>query len=436
MKTPLPIVITGVGVVSPYGTALAVFRAGLANSRSCIDDITAYDLSRCRARKGAYYNNFVPGEFDDSTAFGRVARGTQFSIIATEEALLDSNLNLEIKGNAKIGLIFSSSRVVLEKAELFYLNLLEKGPRLVNPLGFQESVNNAPASHICQRYGITGPSLTITSGGTSTIQAMAVAMAWLRIGRVDAVIVTSTESLSAISQVAHSYAHGHAPIKCAGVDECCPFDKRRNGYVFGEGSVAFIVETEAHAIARDAHIEANILGYGITHEANQFAQFNLEGFGIEIAMRSALKMANLNHSSMQWILAAARSSQGADLAEARAIKRLFGERKDGPPVSAIKSMIGETDAASGGFNILAAITGMEDGLLYPTINYQEPDRRCDLDHVVNVSRHEQVTLAMINATWNGGGCSSFLISRPLSIVANGAEGAIMKYKNLRTLCIE
>ncbi len=406
--------ITGVGVVSPYGIGLDVFRGGLACGRSCIDEITAYNLSRCRASKGAYYGGFVPDEFDDSSEFGRIARGTQFAIIATDEALSDSNLTLKKTRNDNVGLVFSSSRVALEKTEYFYSNLLEKGPRLVNPLAFQESVNNASASHICIRYGISGPSLTITNGGSGTIQALAMAIEWLRMGRVDAAIVTSAESLNAISQEAHSYAHGHAPVKFKGINECCPFDKRRNGYIFGEGAVAFILEPYAQAIARGADIKAEIFGYGICHEAYQVARYHPEGFGIENAMHQALKMANLDPSTVQWILAAANSSQVADLAEARAIKRVFKHADNFPPVSAVKSMIGEMEGASGGFNTLAAITGIQDGYLYPTVNYQTPDSQCDLNHVLNVPQHSQISLAMINSICYGGGSSAALIGKPLS----------------------
>ena len=407
-----PIVITGIGVVSPYGSGLEAYRTGMASGRSCIHDVTAYDLSACSARKGAYLTDFMSDEFDGSAEFGRVARGTQFSMIATEEAIRDCNLPLGEAESAHVGLLFSSSRIALEKMELFYSKLLAKGPRLVNPLHFQEAVNNAPASHISECYGITGPSLTITSGGTGAIQAVAVAITWLRLGRVDKAIVVSAESLTAMSQLAHSYAHGHAPVERNGVNECCPFDVRRNGYILGEGAVAFVLETESNAVARGAEIKATILSYGIVHEAFQVGRYHVAGMGIEKAMRQALTMSQIEGSSVNWILSAANSSLPSDLGEARAIGRVFGRGKISPPVSAIKSLIGETDAASGGFNMLAAITGIQDGLMYPTVNCMDIDPQCDLNHVLDVPKQGEISIAMINATWYGGGSSAAIIKKP------------------------
>lgn len=403
-----PVVITGIGVISPYGIGLDRFRKGLLSLRICINGkVESHNLQLHRLLKGAYFSDFDPAGFDNSSVFRRLARGAQFSIIATEEALSDSRLSPV----ENIGLIFSSSRIVLEKTEQFYQNLLRKGPRLVNPLVFQESVNNAPASHITIRYGIKGPSLTVVNGGTGTINSIAIAMEWIETEKVNAVLVLSAESLTPLSQIFHAYAKGHAPVKDRGINECCPFDIRRNGYIFGEGAVALVLERRSRAIKRKADIKAEILGYGINHDAYGVARYHPDGSGIGLAMRQALRMADLNTGSVEWLLSSANSSPYGDLAEAKAINHLFG-RDRCPPVSAIKSLIGETDAASGGFNILAAITGMMDGFLYPTVNCEIPDPGCDLNHVLDRPVQKNVSIVMANAVWYGGCNSSIVIKSP------------------------
>jgi 3-oxoacyl-(acyl-carrier-protein) synthase len=407
------IAITGLGVVSPYGVGLDAFRAGLESGRSCIGTISAYDLSRCRATKGAYYTGFQPDAFDASSGFGRMARGTQFSIMATDEALRAAGVSSATTDPTRLGVVFSSARVALEKTERFYATLIEKGPRLVNPLVFQETVNNAPASHICLRYGITGPSLTITSGGAGGLQAVAVAMQWLRLGRASVVVVTATEALHAVSQEIHSFARGHAPVDPDGLDDSCPFDRRRNGYVLGEAAVSMVLEAAPQAIERGAPVRAILAGCGVTHEAFARGRFQPDGRGIEAAFREALRAAGREPSAVPWVLAGAHSAQAADLAEARAIRSVFGGGSAAPAVSAIKSMLGETEAASGSLGIAAAVLGMESGLLSPTVNCAEPDPECELD-LVTAGRRMEVSSALVSAIWFGGGHAAVVVDRSVA----------------------
>jgi len=410
MQTSTPIAITGLGVVSPFGVGMEALRAGLESGRSCVDTITAYDLSRCRATKGAYCADLRPEAFDASSGFGRMARGTQLSIMATDQALRAAQVSSATVAPTGTGVVFSSARVALEKTERFYATLLEKGPRLVNPLVFQETVNNAPASHICLRYGITGPSLTITSGGAGGLQAVAVGMQWIRLGRAQVVVVTSTEALQAVSQEIHSHAHGHAPVDPDGLNDSCPFDRRRNGYVLGEAAVSLVLEAAPRAVERGAEVRAILAGYGAAHEAYSRGRFHPEGLGIEAAFREALGAAGRAPWQVPWILAGAHSARVADLAEARAIRRVFGAGSGAPAVSAIKSMLGETEAASGCLGIAAAVLGMEHGMLSPTVHCAEPDPECEVD-LVTAPRRAQVEAALISSIWFGGGHAAVVVER-------------------------
>jgi len=405
---PTTVVITGIGLITPYGTGMHPFEDALKCGRSCISEMRAYDLSRCTARKGGYFYDYRPEDFDGSAGFARTARSTQFAIISVDQALKDSQIDMEAVFKDRIGLVLSSTRSSLEKTERFYHALATKGPRFVNPLAFQESVHNAPISHISIRYGLSGPSLAVTSGGVGTVQAIAIADQWLQSRRVDVVVVVSAESLNAISHEAYSHARGHAPVRRGGTDECCPFDRRRNGFVFGEGANAFVLERGEDARRRHANARARVVGYAVVHAATRVGCYDRSGTAFHKSMDAALCMSGRSPSQVDWILADANSSVDGDIAETAAIKKLF-QAGSIPPVTAIKSVLGETEGASGGFALLAAIFGLRGNTVYPTVNYQEEDPECDLDCVPNRSRSRVMRTTLINTSTFGGSCGSLVI---------------------------
>lgn len=402
------IVITGIGVVSGFGIGYDALCAGLVAEKSCVRRLDGDGANRCRVRKGAFLEGFNPSDYEDTTHFGRLARGTQFSIMATDEAIKQACVPRALASDSQVGLVFASTRVALEKTQQFYGKILDKGPRLVNPLVFQETVNNAPASHICMRHGITGPSLTLTSGGTGGIQALAIASQWLGRGKVKSVVVTAADVADAPSQSAHGHARGHAPVELGGIEESCPFDRRRNGYVLGEAAVSLVLETWASARDRGVDPRVTLCGWGMAHDGCGPGRYHHDGLGMEASIRAAMEMASKGCGNIGWVLAGAQSSKVGDRSEARALRRVFSDRT--PPVTALKSAVGKVESASAPLFIAAAVAGMRNEVLFPTLNHEEHDPDCELD-LVKSTRRAYVDTVLANALWFGGGSASVVVQR-------------------------
>jgi len=407
------IVITGGGAVSPYGIGVPALFEGLITGKSAISLAPFYDEGSV-VKKAAYCHDFKPELYNPSQSFTkslkRLARGTQFAIIAADQALQEVGYQSGENKGDRVGIVLSSTRTVLEKTEQFYEVLVDKGPRATSPLIFQETVNNASASHISIKYQITGPCITLTEGATSAFSGIVMATGWLRAGKVDRVLLLCVEGLTALCQTAHHHALGHAPVVSNKTDDCCPFSLERNGYVLGEGAVAIILETQEYAIKRQAQIHAQITGCGFAHDAYRVGRYHPNGRGLEMAMKKAIEMADVSTNEIDWIIANANGSVAGDSAESRAINSVW--KNDSPPVSAIKSMLGETDGAASGFALLTGLLGMEHDQLFPTINYQTADPSCSVDCVPNQSRIKASQHILLNAMGFGGACGSLVMTKP------------------------
>jgi len=407
------IVITGCGAVSPYGIGVQALFDGLQAGQSTISSAPFYKGSV--VKRAGYFQDFKPELYKKSDKsfikyLKRLARGTQFAIIAADQALQEVGYQSGESNGDRIGIVLSSTRTVLEKTENFYEVLVDKGPRATSPLIFQETVNNASASHITIRYNITGPCITLTEAAISVFSGIVIASGWLRAGKVDRVLLLCAEGLTALYQNAHNHALGHAPVLSDKTNNCCPFSLERNGYVLGEGAVAIILETQEHAVKRHANILAHIAGWGFAHDAYRVGRCNPNGWGLEMAMKKAIEMANISANEIDWIIANANGSVAGDIAESRAINRIW--KKDSPPASAIKSMLGETEAAAGGLALLTALLSMEYDILFPTINYQIADPSCQVDCVPNHSRIKASKHILLNTMGFGGACGSLVMTKP------------------------
>jgi len=407
------IVITGCGAVSPYGIGIPALFDGLKTGQSAISLAPFYDEGSV-VKKAGYCHDFKPELYKKSDkpvtkSLKRLARGTQFAIIAADQALQEVGYQSGENQGDRIGIVLSSTRTVLEKTEQFYEVLVDKGPRATSPLIFQETVNNASASHISIKYQITGPCITLTEGATSAFSGIVMATGWLRTGKVDRVLLLCAEGLTALCQTAYNHALGHAPVVSNKTADCCPFSLERNGYVLGEGAVAIILETQEHAIKHHANILALIAGCGFAHDAYRVGRCHPNGRGLEVAMKKAIEMANISANEIDWIIANANGSVAGDTAESRAINSVW--KNVPPPVSAIKSMLGETEGVAGGIALLAGLLGMKYDILFPTINYQTPDPSCQVDCVPNQSRIKASRHVLLNAMGFGGTCGSLIMTK-------------------------
>ncbi|MBT9164724.1 MAG: 3-oxoacyl-(acyl-carrier-protein) synthase 2 [candidate division WS2 bacterium] len=403
------IVVTGIGIISPFGIGKDCFWNGLKTGKSCIKEITCFDVTDLKSKKAAMVPDYRPEDYDDSFRFCRASKSSQFTLIAADMAIKDAGLKLDRVSPHKIGIFIGSGHCALECTEKFYSVLLEKGTTLTNPLLFQQTVSNAPASEISIKYGIKGPSYVITSGNASGGLAISVAILNLKKGYIDIAIAGGVDTHFKLIHEAFMHLR-HLSPKDGGEEICRPFDKKRNGIICGEGVGLIVIETIEHAIKRDAKILAEIVGDGASYDSLKASPHSKER-SIAFAMMEAIKEAGLNKDEIEYIVSTANSSKELDAAESKAIKDLFGTRAYHIPASSIKSMIGETYGSSGVFNAISTIYTLNEGTIPPTINYENPDLFCDLNYVPNHPINKEIRYALVNSSSFSVNNSSILLKR-------------------------
>jgi 3-oxoacyl-[acyl-carrier-protein] synthase II len=270
-------------------------------------------------------------------------------------------------------------------------------------------VVNAASSQVSIRFNIQGFNTTITTGYSSSIDALKYAIDFIRLGRIKSVLVGGVESLSLANYTGFYRLGFSAGIN--GEELSCPFDKRRNGIIPGEGAAVVVIEDEQHAEERGAKIYARVNGIGDCFEAFKIGKYHPEAEGLKKSIKEAMRNSELNVSEIDYISASANSVPEQDRLETRAIKDVFGRYAYNIPVSSIKSMTGETFSAGGLFQIAASIGSMYKGFIPPTINYKIRDDDCDLDYVANKSRITRINNVLINNYGPGGSNAAFILSK-------------------------
>jgi 3-oxoacyl-[acyl-carrier-protein] synthase II len=259
------------------------------------------------------------------------------------------------------------------------------------------------------RFNIKGFNTTISTGFASSLDAIDYATNFIRLHDYDIVLTGGVEELC-LQTFLGFHKIGHLAGSREGKPEInCPFDKRRNGIVLGEGACIFILEDMAHARKRGANIYAEIMGYGTSFDPESRNIYNPKAEGASKAMRFAMESAGTGPDDIDYISASANSTLDCDAMETRAIKRIFGERAKEIPVSSVKSMIGDTFSASGAMNLAASIGAITDGFIPPTVNYEVRDKRCDLDYVPNRAREADIGRVLINSFTPTGVNSSLVV---------------------------
>jgi 3-oxoacyl-[acyl-carrier-protein] synthase II len=400
------IFITGIGAVSPFGAGTDAFIKGVRAGQYCAEDLARFDTIPFRSKQAC----LVPTiELEDKDVrLTRLPLAVKYGIAAADEALADSKLNLDTVGKDRIG-IFYSTACNTEQTERYHLALIEKGPSFVSPLLFQNTTAIAGPGTISIKRGITGPVIAIPGGYASGLQSIDVAVVYLLQGYIDIAIVIGADELTRLHYEALYGFNLLSPRRKGAREISRPFDAERDGMILGEGAAAVILESLPHARQRDARIYAELAGVAIAHDAYRPADVAPKGRGLANAMRLALAEAEVNPQSVEYIAAAANSTRLFDNAEVAAIKSEFGSHADKLAISSIKSMIGETFAAGGIFNVIACIVAISHGFLPPTINYEHVDAECDLDCVPNIARQQRVEVAMANAYSFGGACGSIVL---------------------------
>lgn len=400
------IVISGLGVVSPFGAGKPSFVAGIRNGASAAGAIGRFDTSRYRSRKACLITETGFRAADGS--LGRLPLVYQYGFAAAQECIEDSRLNLNDEDKDRIGIFFGTA-CNADQTERYHTTLIEKGPNLVSPLLFQNTTYMAGPGTLSIKHHITGPSIALPGGYSSGIQALDMAVSFVADRRIDIALVVAADELSRL----HFEALAALKLLAVQTRECDeasrPFDAQRNGIIAGEGAGAIVIERASHARRRGARVYAEVAGVGLSNDAYRAADISPQGIGLENAMRVALEESHASPNEVAYIAAAANSTKRFDQAEVAAIKRLFKAQAFGVAISSVKSMLGETFAAGSILNIIACVVAINHRFVPPTINYHNADPACDLDFVPNEPRMARVEVAMANSYSFGGGCGSVII---------------------------
>ncbi|MBL7070601.1 MAG: beta-ketoacyl-[acyl-carrier-protein] synthase family protein [Candidatus Omnitrophica bacterium] len=407
------IVITGIGVLAPNGIGKDEFWNALEQARSGIKPVTLFDTSTTRSKLAGEISDFDPVQILGKKGLRTQDRSTKLVNSAAKLALDDAGFEYPIPEDeaAKFGVALGSTMGSVWSISEFDKVALREGPGAVNPALFSNTVMNSPASQISIRFNIKGFNATISTGFTSSADAISYAYNLMRFYDYKVVLAGGVEELceqtfKGFHKIGHlAGSRGSKP------ELNCPFDKRRNGIVVGEGSAIFILEDLEHARSRGARIYAEILGYGTSFDVKSRNIYNPKAEGAAEAIKFALEDSKTKPEDIDYISASANSTLDCDVMETRAVKKACGEHAKEIPISSIKSMIGETFSASGAMNVAASLGVFEKHFLPPTINYEKPDKRCDLDFVPNKARRKNINIALVNAFSPTGNNTTLVLAR-------------------------
>ncbi len=411
MKRKKRVVITGIGVIAPNGTGKDMFWESLFEGRSGIKPITLFDTASFKVKTAGECSDFKAEEFLGVKGLRNLDRSTKLVLAAAKLAIEDAKLTITEENTDDIGVVTATTLSVIVNIFEFSKEAQDEGTQFVNPAMFPSTTINSPSSQISIKFNIKGFNTTISTGFSASLDCLKYAADFIKLGRAKAVLVAGVEAIFFQTFVGFNKLEFLAGIK--GEEVCCPFDRRRNGIILGEGSAVLVLEDEESALKRNAKIYAEVAAVENYFDPfrSSSGRYSPRSEGLKRSIIQALTDANLKTNDIDYICAAANSVQSQDRLETAAIKEVFGPLANDIPVSSIKSMIGETVSAAGILQIAAALGAMKNNFIPPTINYKDPDPACGLDYVPNKKRKKTVKNVLINNFGPGGNNASAVIKK-------------------------
>ena len=397
------VVVTGLGTINPLGNNVEDTWENLVNGVSGIDSITSFDTSNLPVTFAGEVKNFDANEYMGKQHARKLDRSGHLSIYATEEALKDATLDNQERLGPNVGIVFGTGIGGIGATEDAVRTFDERGPSRVNPLAITQLMPNSSTGQVAIKFGIEGPSVTITTACAASANAVGEAKNMIENGIVDIVVTGGTESgttpmtIAAFAQIRALSTQNDNPKEA-----CKPFDKNRDGFVMGEGSTVLILESEESAKSRDAEIYAYIDGYGSTTDAYHITAPAEGGAGAVKAMEKAIEDAGITPSDIDYINAHGTSTPANDKNETEAIKTVLGEKAYEVVISSTKSMTGHLLGGGGAFESMASILSIKHSKVPPTINLNDPDEECDLNYTPNNAVDLSIKTAMSNSFGFGG----------------------------------
>lgn len=396
------VVVTGLGAVTPLGNTVAETWQGLKTGKNGIGPITRFDTERYKAKLAAEVKDFDPRAYLEVNEVLRTDRYAQFAVAAAQQAVEESGIQGQVDPD-RFAVLFGTGIGGIGTFEAEHTKLLEKGPRRVSPLFVPMMIGNMAAGLIAIRHDCRGSALPAVTACASGSNAIGEALRLVRHGYADAVITGGAEAAICPSAVA-GFVNMQALSTSADPEAASlPFDKRRGGFVIGEGAVALILEDYDHAKARGAKIYGEVCGYGSTSDAHHITAPHPEGRGGTRAMELAMAEAGYTPEDVVYINAHGTGTPMNDAIETRVIKQALGEAAARRAyVSSTKSMTGHMLGAAGAVEALACLLALQEGLVPPTIHLEDQDAACDLNCTPKEAVRADLTLALSNSLGFGG----------------------------------
>ena len=406
------VVVTGLGTINPLGNNVSDTWENLIGGVSGIDYITLFDTTDLPVKFAGEVKNFDANEYMGKQNARKLDRSGHLSIFAAEEAIKDAGFDLNQPLGEDFGIVFGTGIGGIGATEDAVRVYDERGSKRISPLAITQLMPNSSTGQVAIKYGIQGPSLTITTACAASANAIGEAKRMIEQNIVDKVLVGGTESgttsmtIGAFAQIKALSKQNDEPQKA-----CKPFDKNRDGFVMAEGSTVLILESEESAKNRKANIHGYISGYGSSTDAYHITAPSEGGKGALRAMRNAINDAGINSRSIDYINAHGTSTPANDLNETLAIKSLLGNDAYNVKISSTKSMTGHLLGGGGAFEAMATILTIKNGKIPPTINLENSDEDCDLNYTPNKYVEEELDTAMSNSFGFGGHNAALIFSK-------------------------
>ncbi|HUA23090.1 MAG TPA: beta-ketoacyl-ACP synthase II [Steroidobacteraceae bacterium] len=407
------VVVTGMGLISPMGSAVETAWQAILAGKSGIGPITRFDVSNFPVRFGGPVQGFVPDRYFNTKELRRMDEFMHYGVAAGIEAVQDSGIDFSKTDPTRCGAVCGAGIGGLGTIESEYHEYVKTGnPRKISPFFVPATIINMIAGHLSIKYGLKGPNLGVVTACTTSTHAIGIAMRTIQYGDADMLIAGGGEMATTVCGLA-SFAQAKAlsTRNEAPAEASRPWDLDRDGFVLSDGGGALILEELEHARARGARIYAELVGFGMSGDAYHITLPPEDGEGARQAMANAMKDASLNPSDVQYVNAHATSTPAGDKAETLAMKRAFGDHSRKLAVSSTKSMTGHLLGAAGVVEAIFSILAIRDQVAPPTINYHTPDPDCDLDFVPNTARKMKIDVALSNSFGFGGTNGSVVFKR-------------------------
>lgn len=400
------VVVTGMGALTPIGNNLEAYWEGLRTGKSGSAPITYFDTEKFKTKFACELKGYDPNDFFDRKEARKLDRFAQYALVSSDEAIADSGIDLNVVDKFRVGVVWGAGIGGLETFQNEVIGYAEgDGTPRFNPFFIPKMIADIAPGNISIKHGFMGPNYTTVSACASSANAMIDALNYIRLGHCDVIVTGGSEAAVTIAGMGGFNAmHALSTRNESPETASRPFDATRDGFVLGEGGGALILEEYEHAKARGAKIYAEVLGGGLSSDAYHMTAPHPEGIGVIKVMENCLENAGLKPEDVDAINTHGTSTPLGDVAELKAISKVFGNHAKDININSTKSMTGHLLGAAGAIEAIASILAMEHSLVPPTINHSVVDEQIDpsLNLTLNKAQEREVKVAMSNTFGFGG----------------------------------